>query len=144
MRLFAAHKLNTAHRILKGFVKPPTATAGEAFREAYFDAISEQDFERSLNTMAVGPYWLTFAFLPLLERWKSSPVGSRLAPQIIMTTSMNGWTKVSTQIAFLHRGRKYKLLIPDSCAPGSKHVWKVLPLHVLQVGTWTRDGLSRP
>ena len=46
-----------------------------------------------MNVNAVGPYWLTFAFLPLLEKWKKSPGGAKFVPQIIMTSSMNGWTK---------------------------------------------------
>lgn len=63
---------------------------------AYFDAVSEEQFTNSLKTNAVGPYWLTFAFLPLLEKWKAFEGGSRpFAPQIIMTSSMNGWTKAS-------------------------------------------------
>ena len=37
---------------------------------------------------------MTFAFLPLLEKWKESPGAARFAPQIVMTSSMNGWTKV--------------------------------------------------
>ena len=40
---------------------------------------------------------MTFAFLPLLERWKQSGFtgisGKTFAPQIIMTSSLNGWTK---------------------------------------------------
>lgn len=49
-----------------------------------------------INVNSVGPYWLTFAFLPLLEKWKEHGYGSgarKFAPQIIMTSSMNGWTK---------------------------------------------------
>ena len=61
---------------------------------AFFDSVSEADFTNVHFTNAVGPYWLTFAFLPLLEKWKESPGGQRFAPQIIMTSSMNGWTKV--------------------------------------------------
>ncbi|KAF8191226.1 NAD-P-binding protein [Pholiota molesta] len=51
------------------------------------------DFDDVYRTNAVGPYWLTFAFLPLLEKWKSSPGGTKFVPQVIMTSSMNGWTK---------------------------------------------------
>lgn len=76
------------------YTKPTIANA-EAFRKAYFDGITEEDFENSLHTNAVGPYWLTFAFLPLLEKWKTSPGSARFAPQIVMTSSMNGWTKAS-------------------------------------------------
>ncbi|KAI0628572.1 NAD-P-binding protein [Trametes polyzona] len=74
------------------FEKPPAASA-EEYRKAYFDGVSEEAFDHNLKTNAVGPYWLTFAFLPLLEKWKESPGASRFAPQIVMTSSMNGWTK---------------------------------------------------
>ncbi|PIL23158.1 hypothetical protein GSI_14467 [Ganoderma sinense ZZ0214-1] len=75
--------------------QPPTEATAEAFMKAYFDPITEEDFDQAVTTNAVGPYWLTFAFLPLLEKWKSSPGGARFAPQIVMTSSMNGWTKDS-------------------------------------------------
>lgn len=65
----------------------------DAFVKAYFDPISQEDFDDSLAVNAVGPYWLTFAFLPLLEKWKKCPKGSKFVPQVIMTSSMNGWTK---------------------------------------------------
>ncbi|KAI0718682.1 NAD-P-binding protein [Cerioporus squamosus] len=71
----------------------PTIANAAAFRAAYFDEVTEEDFENSLHTNAVGPYWLTFAFLPLLEKWKQGPGGARFAPQVVMTSSMNGWTK---------------------------------------------------
>ena len=72
----------------------PSAPTAEALRAAFFDAVSEEQFTNSLRTNAAGPYWLTFAFLPLLEKWKSFESGSRrFAPQIVMTSSMNGWTK---------------------------------------------------
>ncbi|KAM5543403.1 hypothetical protein V8D89_002654 [Ganoderma adspersum] len=73
--------------------KTPTEAKAEAFVKAYFDEVTEEDFDQALTTNAVGPYWLTFAFLPLLEKWKSSSGGERFAPQIVMTSSMNGWTK---------------------------------------------------
>jgi NAD(P)-dependent dehydrogenase (short-subunit alcohol dehydrogenase family) len=64
----------------------------------YFDPVSQDDFNNVLNTNAIGPYWLTFAFLPLLEAWKNSTesnhAAAKFVPQVIMTSSMNGWTKV--------------------------------------------------
>lgn len=59
-------------------------------------AVSQDTFNNVFNTNAVGPYWLTFAFLPLLEKWKNSddPAAKKFVPQVIMTSSMNGWTKV--------------------------------------------------
>ncbi|KAI0353961.1 NAD-P-binding protein [Trametes cingulata] len=79
--------------ITSGSFKKPTEPSAEAFRKAYFDEIPEEAFDQNLKTNAVGPYWLTFAFLPLLEKWKESPGAARFAPQIVMTSSMNGWTK---------------------------------------------------
>lgn len=75
------------------FTRPQVATA-EAFVKSYFDPIKQEDFDVTLNTNAVGPYWLTFAFLPLLEKWKNNgELAKKFVPQIIMTSSMNGWTK---------------------------------------------------
>jgi hypothetical protein len=63
---------------------------------------------------AVGPYWLTIAFLPLLEKWKlyqeasadkiRANGGRGYVPSIIMTSSMNGWTKVLCLFFFIHLG----------------------------------------
>lgn len=86
-------------RIVGGRVEPPTTAAAADFVKAYFDDVPEMSFNETIATNAVGPYWLTFAFLPLLERWKEYKGGSRpFAPQVIMTSSMNGWTKVRTRI----------------------------------------------
>ncbi|KAF8990574.1 NAD-P-binding protein [Cyathus striatus] len=61
------------------------------------DGVEQEDFDDVLKTNAVGPYWLTFAFLPLLEKWKNSEeaVTKKFVSQIVMTSSMNGWTKDS-------------------------------------------------
>ncbi|KAL4246476.1 NAD(P)-binding domain superfamily protein [Abortiporus biennis] len=84
--------------ILEGSFKKPTEAKASAFVEAYFDDVSEESFDNTLRTNAFGPYWLTFAFLPLLEKWKEhnykAEGGTReFAPQVVMTSSMNGWTK---------------------------------------------------
>ncbi|KAH9888056.1 NAD-P-binding protein [Cubamyces lactineus] len=79
--------------VLTGKFTKPSEPSAAAFRKAYFDDVPEESFDQSLKTNAVGPYWLTFAFLPLLEKWKASPGAARFAPQIVMTSSMNGWTK---------------------------------------------------
>lgn len=81
----------------RGSSKPianKAATNAEEFVKTYFDPVTQEDFTDSLNVNAVGPYWLTFAFLPLLEKWKNSEEGKKFVPQVIMTSSMNGWTKV--------------------------------------------------
>ncbi|KAG7450046.1 NAD(P)-binding protein [Guyanagaster necrorhizus] len=84
--------------ILKGSFKRPTASTASAYVSSFFDDITQESFNDTLNTNAVGPYWLTFAFLPLLEKWKFSddPATKKFGPQIIMTSSMNGWTKDSS------------------------------------------------
>ncbi|GJE85311.1 SDR family oxidoreductase [Phanerochaete sordida] len=83
--------------VSEGNAARPEAPTAEAFKKAYFDTVTEEVFDKVLHTNAVGPYWLTFAFLPLLERWKESGYrglgGKKFAPQVIMTSSMNGWTK---------------------------------------------------
>lgn len=80
---------------MAGQFKPPTSPTASAYLAAYFDPVSQSDFTESLATNAVGPYWLTFAFLPLLEAWKDQEgeLGKKFVPQVIMTSSMNGWTK---------------------------------------------------
>ena len=84
-------------RIMRGVYDPPKEKTAEAFQAAYFNDLEPEAFEDSLNTNAVGPYWMTFAFLPLLEKWKevgyTVTQGRKFAPQVIMTSSMNGWTK---------------------------------------------------
>ncbi|OCH85728.1 NAD-P-binding protein [Obba rivulosa] len=80
--------------ILVGATERPSEPTAEAFRSAFFDAVEEKHFDDSIRTNSVGPYWLTFAFLPLLEKWKEHEGSSRqFVPQVIMTSSMNGWTK---------------------------------------------------
>lgn len=69
--------------------KPTSATE---YLERYWKVQPEQ-FDNVIRTNAVGAYYLSAAFLPLLEKWKSSSGGTRFVPQIVMTSSMNGWTK---------------------------------------------------
>lgn len=92
--------------IAAGSFKPPATPTAAAYVTSFFEEISQEDFDNVLNTNAVGPYWLTFAFLPLLENWKNSsdPAAKKFVPQIIMTSSMNGWTKV---MLIFYRGRDY-------------------------------------
>ena len=76
----------------------PTELTAKAFQEAYFNDLKPEVFDNVMRTNAFGPYWLTFAFLPLLEKWKevgysATTGGRKFAPQVIMTSSMNGWTK---------------------------------------------------
>ena len=93
------HSLILFNRIspASGKFERPTETTARAFQKAYFTNLQEDVFDNVMHTNAVGPYWLTFAFLPLLERWKeigyTAVSGRKFPPQIIMTSSMNGWTK---------------------------------------------------
>ena len=93
--------------------------------KSYFDPIKQEDFDVTLNTNAVGPYWLTFAFLPLLEKWKNNgELAKKFVPQIIMTSSMNGWTKVSS-----HFHIRNTQLIQSST--GSCYQWIFLSLSLV-------------
>ncbi|KAI0045013.1 NAD-P-binding protein [Auriscalpium vulgare] len=83
---------NNAGIVTGSFVKPKAATA-DAFVEAYFHPITPKQFTDTFNVNAVGPYWLTFAFLPLLEKWKESELAHKFVAQVVMTSSVNGWTK---------------------------------------------------
>ncbi|KAI0718693.1 NAD-P-binding protein [Cerioporus squamosus] len=83
------------------YILPPDAS-GTGYRDAVFNNVDEETFDNVLHTNAIGPYFMTFAFLPLLEKWKQSNGGSRFAPQIVMTVSMNGWTKDPATAGFSH------------------------------------------
>ncbi|KAF7292576.1 NAD(P)-binding protein [Mycena indigotica] len=91
---------------------PPSAAD---FVAAYFDSVTQEQFTDVFATNAVGPFWLTFAFLPLLEKWKSST--NKFVPQVIMTSSMNGWTK--------------------------RYMWALVPVSLLQDGHRTGNGDAR-
>ncbi|KAH8114656.1 NAD-binding protein [Phellopilus nigrolimitatus] len=67
-------------------------TSASEYLKRYW-AVTPEEFDNLLRTNAVGAYWLSAAFLPLLEKWTESEGGKRFAPQIVMTSSMNGWTK---------------------------------------------------
>ncbi|KAJ3768105.1 NAD-P-binding protein [Lentinula raphanica] len=97
--------------IQAGQFTPPSQASAAAYVSAFFDKIEPGDFNNVLNTNAVGAYWMTFAFLPLLEKWKNSEeeVTKRFVPQIIMTSSMNGWTKDSAT-----SGRSYPYMFSKS------------------------------
>ncbi|KAK7690715.1 hypothetical protein QCA50_005814 [Cerrena zonata] len=85
--------------IADGSFTPPTSNSAADFVDAFFNKVSEEAFDRVLRVNAFGPYWLTFAFLPLLEKWKENGYGEegrKFPPQVIMTSSMNGWTKDSS------------------------------------------------
>lgn len=70
-----------------------------------FDTYSESDFHAvsSVNTFAL--YFMAAAFLKLLDASKSHPKGNKFPPQIIITSSMNAWSKI----------RPLRSLPPPSC-----------------------------
>lgn len=113
-------------RILTGAFSTPVASTAEAFRAAYFDTVSQEDFDNALRTNAIGPYWLSFAFLPLLEKWKEYEGGTRkFAPQIVMTSSMNGWTKARTPLPC-----PSPVSIVDQNRPGHEHIGFIFSVYV--------------
>ncbi|KAI0692879.1 NAD-P-binding protein [Cytidiella melzeri] len=83
--------------ILDGSFTRPTEHTAKAFQKAYATDLRQEVFDNVMRTNATGPYWMTFAFLPLLEKWKENGFtasgGRKFAPQVVMTSSMNGWTK---------------------------------------------------
>ncbi|KII87792.1 hypothetical protein PLICRDRAFT_30346 [Plicaturopsis crispa FD-325 SS-3] len=83
--------------ICEGRAVSPRENTAASFKAAWFEPITQEQFIDTINTNAVGPYWMTFAFLPLLEKWKQSgpenPAAAKFVPQVVMTSSMNGWTK---------------------------------------------------
>lgn len=86
------------YRIGQGTVPGrPEEGSAASFVSTFFDGVSEEAFDNTMRVNAYGPYWLSFAFLPLLEKWKENGYGTeghRFPPQIINTSSINGWTKV--------------------------------------------------
>ncbi|KAJ7578539.1 hypothetical protein C8J56DRAFT_797491 [Mycena floridula] len=98
--------------VLQGkFKKPESGATASEYVARFFDDISQEDFDNTLKTNAVGPYWLTFAFLPLLEKWNKSEEShtQKFAAGVIMTSSMNGWTKDS-----MTSGKSYPYLFSKS------------------------------
>ncbi|KAI0265836.1 NAD(P)-binding protein [Gloeopeniophorella convolvens] len=79
--------------ILVGGTGVPQAPTADEYKKAYFDSVSDDDFVKTHRTNTVAPYWLSFAFLSLLEKWKAGPLGTRFVPQVVMISSMNSWAK---------------------------------------------------
>ncbi|GAA6010402.1 hypothetical protein JCM10207_005211 [Rhodosporidiobolus poonsookiae] len=72
---------------------PQKEHTGEAYKAEYFK-LKDEEFQQVLAVNTIGPYFLSIAFLPLLTASKTSaPYGDKFQPQIINTSSMNGWTK---------------------------------------------------
>ncbi|KIP06484.1 hypothetical protein PHLGIDRAFT_106957 [Phlebiopsis gigantea 11061_1 CR5-6] len=65
--------------ILVGKFEKPAQNTAEAFKAAYFNSLEEEDFANSINTNAALGY--------------ATVGGRKFVPQVVMTSSMNGWTK---------------------------------------------------
>ncbi|KAF8638200.1 hypothetical protein AX16_010546 [Volvariella volvacea WC 439] len=81
---------------------PSSDVTAQDYMRELFDPVSEEDFGNVYHTNAVGPYWFSLAFLPLLEKWKKAPIpaAKRFVPQVIMISSMNGWSKDAATCGF--------------------------------------------
>ncbi|KZV83076.1 NAD(P)-binding protein [Exidia glandulosa HHB12029] len=80
-----------------------------------FDTYSECDFHSvsAVNTFAM--YFMSIAFLKLLDASKSDDNGKKFPPQIVITSSMNAWSKMT--------GRGIPYLLSKSAAA---HLTKLL------------------
>ncbi|GAA5985400.1 hypothetical protein JCM5350_007753 [Sporobolomyces pararoseus] len=80
--------------VMAGKAEPSKESDAKGFHDRYF-GINEEDFDKSFSVNTVGPYFLSSAFIPLLfaSKAKARYNNSNIQPQIINTSSMNGWTK---------------------------------------------------
>ncbi|KAI0264242.1 NAD(P)-binding protein [Gloeopeniophorella convolvens] len=84
--------------VATAFVGAPSETTAAAYQATFFDSVTENDFIKTYSTNAVGPYWLTFAFLPLFEKWKANYLSQTYPPQVINIGSVVGWLKDLTPV----------------------------------------------
>jgi len=80
--------------VMTGVAEPPKANDAKSYHDRYF-GITEEDFSKSLSVNTIGPYFLSSAFIPLLfaSKVRAKYNNDNIQPQIINTSSMNGWTK---------------------------------------------------
>ncbi|KAH7096670.1 NAD(P)-binding protein [Auriculariales sp. MPI-PUGE-AT-0066] len=57
------------------------------------DAYTEDDFHKVLSINSIAPWFMSVAFLKLLNASKAHPRGSRFPASIIITSSMNAYSK---------------------------------------------------
>ncbi|KPV78702.1 uncharacterized protein RHOBADRAFT_23779 [Rhodotorula graminis WP1] len=125
-------------------VDAPKEATAEAFKEAYFK-LADDSFQSTLAVNSFGPYFLSIAFLPLLCASKSkAPYGDRFQPQIINTSSMNGWTKDPAT-----GGSGYPYLLSKAAIA---HMTSLLAYDLIPLGVrvnqiapgWVVTGMSAP
>ncbi|KAF8830306.1 hypothetical protein HHX47_DHR2000455 [Lentinula edodes] len=121
--------------IQAGQFVPPSEASAAAYVSAFFDKIEPQDFNNVLNTNAVGAYWLTFAFLPLLEKWKNSDeeVTKKFVPQMSLPGHSN-----EAGIAVAPSDKKWGFEIPTVKTGGTKH--DVGALALCLITNWFING----
>lgn len=74
-------------------VQRPEHADAQAYHDAYW-ALDQQSFESVSAVNTTGPYFFSIAFLPLLAAAKGkAPYGDKFTSSIVMTSSMNGWTR---------------------------------------------------
>ncbi|GAA6061922.1 hypothetical protein JCM10212_000547 [Sporobolomyces blumeae] len=80
--------------IMTGQAEPPKTKDAKSYHDMYF-GLSEDDFHKTFSVNTIGPYFLSTALIPLLfaSKVKAKYNNSNIQPQIINTSSMNGWTK---------------------------------------------------
>ncbi|KZV83077.1 NAD(P)-binding protein [Exidia glandulosa HHB12029] len=69
-----------------------TSTNVEDYVNA-FDTYSESDFHSVSAVNTFGVYFMSVAFLKLLDASKNNRKGKKFPPQIVITSSMNAWSK---------------------------------------------------
>ncbi|GAA5945180.1 SDR family NAD(P)-dependent oxidoreductase [Sporobolomyces koalae] len=131
--------------VMAGKAEPSGATDAKTFRDRYF-GITEDDFTKSLAVNTVGPYFLSAAFIPLLHasKVKARYNNSNIQPQIINTSSMNGWTKDPAT-----GGHSYPYLLSKAAIAHMTsllaHDFLPLGIRVNQISPgWFVTGMSAP
>ncbi|GAA5911951.1 hypothetical protein JCM6882_004723 [Rhodosporidiobolus microsporus] len=123
---------------------PQKEHTGEIYKEEYFK-LKDEDFQKVFAVNTIGPYFLSIAFLPLLTASKTeAPYGDKFQPQVINTSSMNGWTKDPSTA-----GHGYPYLLSKAAIA---HLTSLLAHDFLPIGVrvnqiapgWFVTGMSAP
>ncbi|GAA5839579.1 hypothetical protein JCM11251_003551 [Rhodosporidiobolus azoricus] len=123
---------------------PQKEHSGEVYKNEYLK-LNDEDFQKVFAVNSIGPYFLSIAFLPLLTASKTqAPYGEKFQPQIINTSSMNGWTKDPSTA-----GHGYPYLLSKAAIA---HLTTLLAHDFLPIGVrvnqiapgWFVTGMSAP